>query len=135
LFYANATRAFSVYYLYADEDDAKPQGWGGNDRGGWSEAMLQAIDYQTGKVKWSHKWDGSNSVRSGVLSTAGNLVFAADAVSNFVALNATTGEPLWHAGLHASVTNGPITFEMDGLQYVVVAAGDSVYSFVLMNNR
>ena len=44
LFYANATRAFSVYYLYENENDEKPQGWGGNDRGGWSEVMLQAID-------------------------------------------------------------------------------------------
>ncbi len=42
LFYVNATRAFSVYYLYENENDEKPQGWGGNDRGGWSEAMLQA---------------------------------------------------------------------------------------------
>jgi alcohol dehydrogenase (cytochrome c) len=60
LFYANASRGFSVYYLYENEDDEKPQGWGGNDRGGWSEAMLQAIDYKTGKIRWSHKWDGSS---------------------------------------------------------------------------
>jgi alcohol dehydrogenase (cytochrome c) len=132
LFYANATRAFSVYYLYQDEDDEKPQGWGGNDRGGWSEAMLQAIDYRTGRVHWSHKWDGSNAIRSGLLSTAGNLVFAGDASSNFVALNATSGEPLWHAGLHASITNGPITYELDGQQYVVVGAGDSLYAFRML---
>src|SRR5215470_3243745 len=50
LFYTNATRAFSVYYLYENENDEKPQGWGGNDRGGWSEAMLQGVDYKTGKV-------------------------------------------------------------------------------------
>ena len=98
---------------------------------GWSEAMLQAIDYKTGKIRWSHKWDGSGSIRSGVLSTAGNLVFAGDASANFVALNATTGEPVWHSRLHASITNGPITFEMDGMQYVVVGAGDSLYAFVL----
>ena len=53
LFYANATRGFSVYYLYENENDEKPQGWGGNDRGGWSEAMLQAIDYKTGKIEWT----------------------------------------------------------------------------------
>jgi alcohol dehydrogenase (cytochrome c) len=131
LFYTNATRAFSVFYLYESENDEKPQGWGGNDRGGWSEAMLQALDYKTGKIKWSHRWDGSSSVRSGLLSTAGNLLFAGDASSNFVAFNATTGEPLWHARLHTSITNGPITYEMDGMQYVVVGAGDSLYAFVL----
>src|SRR5688572_24200994 len=110
LFYTNATRGFSVYYLYEGENDEKPQGWGGNDRGGWSEAMLQAIDYRTGKIRWSHKWDGSSGVRSGLLSTAGNLVFAGDASLNFVAFNAATGIPLWRSGLHASITNGPITY-------------------------
>jgi len=54
LFYANSARAWSVYYLY-DADD-KPEGWGGNDRSGFSEAMLQAIDYKTGKIRWTHKW-------------------------------------------------------------------------------
>jgi alcohol dehydrogenase (cytochrome c) len=132
LFYANATRAFSVYYLYDNEDDEKPQGWGGNDRGGWSEAMLQAIDYKTGKIRWSHKWPGSGSVRSGLLSTAGNVLFAGDAQANFVGFNAATGDILWHAGLHASISNGPITFETDGRQYVVVAAGDTLYAFVLL---
>jgi alcohol dehydrogenase (cytochrome c) len=131
LFYANATRAFSVYYLYENEDDEKPQGWGGNDRGGWSEAMLQAIDYTTGKVAWSHKWTNSTAVRSGLLTTAGNVLFAGDAQSNFVAFDAAKGTPLWHAGLHASMTNGPITYELDNTQYVVVSAGDSLYAFAL----
>jgi len=131
LFYANATRGFSVYYLYANEDDEKPQGWGGNDRGGWSEAMLQAIDFQTGRIAWSHKWTGSSTIRSGVLATAGNVLFAGDAQANFVAFDAAKGTPLWHAGLHTSITNGPITYELDGTQYVVVGAGDSLYGFAL----
>jgi alcohol dehydrogenase (cytochrome c) len=131
LFYANASRGFSVYYLYENENDEKPQGWGGNDRGGWSEAMLQAIDYKTGRIAWSHKWADSSSVRSGLLSTAGNLLFAGDASSNFVAFDATTGVPLWHDRLHTSITNGPITYQLDGTQYVVVGAGDTLYAFTL----
>jgi alcohol dehydrogenase (cytochrome c) len=131
LFYANATRAFSVYYLYRDEDDEKPQGWGGNDRGGWSEAMLQAIDVATGKVAWSHRWTGSTIVRSGVLSTAGNVLFAGDAEANFVAFDAGRGVPLWHTRLHTSVSNGPMTYALDDRQYVTVAAGDSVYAFAV----
>ena len=130
LFYANAARAWSVYYLYDDVDD-KPEGWGGNDRSGLSEAMLQAIDYQTGKVRWSHKWPGGGGPRSGLLSTAGKLLFAGDPSANLVALDPATGTPLWHAGLHASITNGPITYELDGVQYVVVAAGDTLYAFAI----
>lgn len=129
LFYVNATNAYSVYYIYDDED--KPEGWGGNDRGGWSESMLQAIDYKTGKIKWSHKWEGPGGPRSGVLSTAGNVVFAADPMNNFVALNATTGQPLWRANLGSGMSNGPISYELDGTQYVVVGAGDTLYGFAM----
>jgi alcohol dehydrogenase (cytochrome c) len=129
LFYVSASRAFSVYYLYADDD--KPEGWGGNDRGGFNESMVQAIDYKTGKVAWSHKWPGGGG-RTGLLSTAGGLLFAGDGSSNFVALDPKTGAPLWHAGLHTSVSNGPITYELDGIQYVVVGAGDSLYAFGML---
>jgi alcohol dehydrogenase (cytochrome c) len=131
LFYVNATRAYSVYYLYESENDEKPQGWGGNDRGGWSEALLQAIDYTNGRIRWSHRWTGSASVRSGLLSTAGNLLFAGDASGNVVAFNAATGTPLWHAGLHTSMSNAPITYALDGTQYVVAGAGDSLYAFAM----
>jgi alcohol dehydrogenase (cytochrome c) len=128
LFYVSASRAFSVYYIF-DLDD-NPQGWGGTDRGGANLAsMVQAIDYKTGKIRWSHRWE--SGARSGLMSTAGNLLFAGDGSNNLVALNAATGDPLWHANLGASVSNGPITYQLDGLQYVVVAAGDAVWSFVM----
>jgi alcohol dehydrogenase (cytochrome c) len=91
--------------------------------------MIQAIDYKTGKTKWVHKWEDGG--RSGLLSTAGKLLFAGDGSGNLVAMDAATGNPLWHANLGASVTNGPITYELDGEQYLVVAAGDSLYSFVM----
>ena len=129
LFYVNATNAYIVYYIYDDED--KPEGWGGNDRGGWSESMLQAIDYKTGKIQWSHKWEGPGGPRSGVLSTAGNVVFAADPLNNFVALHAATGQPLWRANLGSGMSNGPISYQLDGAQYVVVGAGDTLFGFVM----
>jgi alcohol dehydrogenase (cytochrome c) len=127
LFYVNATRAFSVYYIYDPDDN--PQGWGGTDRGGWSESMLQAIDYKTGKIRWSHAWDGGGG-HNGLLSTAGNLVFTGGS-GGIEALDATTGAALWHARLGSPVTNGPITYELDGLQYVVVGAGPSLVAFVM----
>ena len=129
LFYINATNAYSVYYIYDDED--KPEGWAGNDRGGFSESMLEGIDYKTGKIKWSHKWEGPGGPRSGVLSTAGNLVFAADMQNNFIALNAITGQPLWHCTLNTGMTNAPSSYELDGTQYFVMAAGDTMYAFAM----
>jgi alcohol dehydrogenase (cytochrome c) len=93
--------------------------------------MLQAIDYKTGVVVWSHKWADSSTVRSGLLTTAANVLFAGDASSNFVAFDAVKGVPLWHERLHASITNGPITYRIDDRQYVVVGAGDRLYAFAL----
>jgi alcohol dehydrogenase (cytochrome c) len=127
LFYVSGSRAFSVYYLY--DEGENPQGWGGTDRGGWSETMVTAVDYKTGKPKWVHRWEGS--ARSGLLATAGNLLFAGGPSNDLVALNATTGDALWHARLNASVSNGAITYEMDGTQYVLVGAADMLWAFAM----
>ena len=126
LFYVNASRAFSVYYIYDPSDN--PAGWGGTDRGGYSESMLQAIDYKTGKIRWSHPWTSGG--RSGILTTAGNVLFTAGS-GGLEALNATTGDPLWHARIPGAIAQGPITYELDGLQYVVVSAGTQVFAFVM----
>jgi len=128
LFYINATRAFSVWYLYDLSD--KPEGWGGTDRGGWSEYMLQAIDYKTGAIRWSHKWEGGGA-RAGILSTAGNLLFTGDGSGNFIAIDAKNGNPLWHANVASQVSNAPIAYELDGSEYVVVGAGDTLFGFTV----
>jgi outer membrane protein assembly factor BamB len=127
LFYVSAARAYSVWYLYDPSD--QPAGWGGTDRGGWSESMVQAIDYTTGKIRWTHKWPTATG-KAGILTTAGNVLFTSGA-GGVEALDATNGQPLWHARLGGPLTNAPITYQMDGLQYVTVAAGSNVFSFVL----
>jgi alcohol dehydrogenase (cytochrome c) len=122
----NATRAFSVWYIYDPSDN--PMGWGGTDRGGYAEQpQLKAIDYKSGKIRWSVPRYGGNS---GILTTAGNVLFNA-AASGIGAYNATTGEALWNARIGNSVTNGPITYELDGLQYVIAGAGSRMVAFVL----
>jgi alcohol dehydrogenase (cytochrome c) len=131
LFYVSAGRSYSVYYIY--DPDENPQGWGGTDRGGYAESMLQAIDYKTGKVRWTHKWEANT--RSGLLTTAGNLLFSGGSSNDLVALNATTGDALWQARLNASVSNGPITYELDGMQYVLVGAGDTLWAMVMNQPR
>ena len=51
------------------------------------------------------------------------MLFTGGPSNDLVALNATTGEALWHSILNSSISNGPITYELDGRQYVVAAAG------------
>jgi len=131
LFYVSAAQAYSVYHLYDPYEN--PQGWGGTDRGGYSESMVQAIDYKTGKVKWTHKWEAN--IRSGLLSTAGNLLFTGGPSTDIVALNATTGDALWHARLGAAVSNGPSTYMLDGTQYLIVGAGDTLWAFAMQHTH
>lgn len=128
LFYVAASDAYSVYYIY--DNSKKPEGWAGNDRGGYAKFSLRALDATTGKVRWDHRWP-SGSARSGILTTAGGVLLTGDTVSSLVAFNALTGSILWHAGLGNPVTNGPITYMLDGQQYLVAAAGDTLYGFVL----
>jgi alcohol dehydrogenase (cytochrome c) len=128
LFYVPAYDAASVYYVF--DNNKKPEGWAGNDRGGWSTASLRAMDYRTGKVRWNHEW-ATPGARSGILTTAGNLLFTGDPLGSLVGFNAATGAVLWHANLGVPVSNGPITFELDGQQYIVASAGDTLYTFVL----
>ena len=74
---------------------------------------------------------GRRRARRASSRTAGNLLFTGGASNDLVALNATTGDALWHARLNAAVSNGPITYELDGRQYVIVAAGDTLWAFVM----
>ena len=128
LFYVSASRAFSVYYIYDPSD--KPEGWGGNDRGGWGESMIQAIDYKTGKMKWSHKWEERRPLRSAIdrRQTAVRRRWLGQPGR----AGPANGNPLWHANLGSGVTNGPITYELDGTQYLVVAAGDTLFGFAML---
>jgi alcohol dehydrogenase (cytochrome c) len=64
------------------------------------------------------------------LSTAGDLLFGADAAGNLVARDAANGRPLWHTML-GQVSNAPETYELDGRQYVLIAATDTLYAFAL----
>ena len=93
--------------------------------------MLQAIDYKTGKIRWSHKWEGAG-IRSGVLSTAGNLVFAGDPRTIWWPSTPKPANRFWHANLGSGVSNGPMTYELDGTQYLVVGAGDTLYGFAML---
>jgi alcohol dehydrogenase (cytochrome c) len=134
LFYVGTHEAFSVFYL--TDTDPRPQGWGAAERHVSSVGgSLKAIDYKTGKVRWSHPLamnaGGYGGGPMGLLSTAGGLLFGNDGGGNFVAYDAATGKPLWHAGLGANTSNGPQTFMLDGRQYVVVGAGDSLFAFAL----
>jgi alcohol dehydrogenase (cytochrome c) len=79
-------------------------------------------------VAWRHPFPGGGS--GGLLTTAGGLIFAGDGSGNFGAFSATDGKPLWHSRI-GNPSNASQTYLVDGRQYVLVAVGDALYSFVL----
>ena len=91
--------------------------------------FLKAIDPTTGEIKW--KFEHTSPTWSGVLSTAGGLVFTGDAEGNFVALGAAAGKPLWHFQMGGAVYAAPIAFNVDGKEYIAIAAGSALYAFGL----
>jgi alcohol dehydrogenase (cytochrome c) len=67
---------------------------------------------------------------NGILTTAGKLLFAGENSGNLVAYDPANGKILWHARL-GQVSNAPQTYMLDGRQYILVAAGDTLYAFTL----
>jgi alcohol dehydrogenase (cytochrome c) len=132
-FYVPERNSFSIFYLL-DTDPRGSMGLGGKleSRIGSAGSYLTAIDYKTGKAAWRHQYPGfgGGGGGGGLLATAGKLVFAGDAGGNFVAHDAATGKPLWHARI-GNVSNAPQTYALDGRQYVLAAVGDTLYAFRL----
>ena len=109
-----------AYYgsAYFPSEEAKPY-----------RGFLKAIDPTTGQVKW--KFEHASPTWSGVLSTAGGLVFTGDAEGNFIAFDAALGKAVWHFQMGGAVYAAPMAFAVDGKEYVAIAAGSAVYAFGL----
>jgi alcohol dehydrogenase (cytochrome c) len=98
--------------------------------GGFGADGIMAIDPESGKVQWKHELSAT-SLQAGVLATAGGLLFAGSATGDFMALDARTGTPLWSFGAGAEVTSSPMSYAVNGRQYVAIAANGVLYSFAL----
>ena len=83
---------------------------------------IQAIVVETGRTAW--KRDQRAGVTA-LLATAGDLIFGGDVSGRFRALDAESGEVLWETDLGSQVTGHPVTFAVNGKQYVAVSTGRS----------
>jgi len=91
---------------------------------------IMALDTTSGTVKWKFPLT-VGSLKTGVLATSGGLVFAATGEARFVALDAVSGKPLWNFRTGQPMSASPISYEVDGKQYVAVASGNLLLSFSL----
>jgi alcohol dehydrogenase (cytochrome c) len=122
--------AHPAYSLYFNKPADGSYGWAGADYGLWGKGVLEAIDYQTGKIRWSHEL-GPGGSGAGVLTTDSGITFTGDAAGNFLVLDTSSGKTLWHAGSGARIGSSPITYELDGRQYLLTSAGSVLFAWAL----
>jgi PQQ-dependent dehydrogenase (methanol/ethanol family) len=126
-----------LFYLMAAEDcgvfRSKGRIYGANvDVKSPGQRFLRAIDPQTGKIVWEKPLTGSHEANySGVLSTAGGLVFHGETAGGFAAVDGKTGKTLWYLPTNDAWRASPMTYMVDGHQYVAVAAGSNIISVTL----
>jgi alcohol dehydrogenase (cytochrome c) len=135
-----------LFYLMVEESCSiytkSPEWWvqgqsfyGGGTRhspGDVSRKFLRALDVQTGRIAWEIPDLGGGILTSGLMSTAGGLVFYGDSPGGaFVAADAKTGRLLWHFNTGQSWKAGPMTYAIAGAQHIGIAAGSTIMVFAL----
>jgi alcohol dehydrogenase (cytochrome c) len=96
-----------------------------------SQKFLLAYNLDTGTFLWKYPQVGSGRSSGGTMTTAGGLVFFGDDADSFEAVDARDGKPLWHFNTGQEFGASPMTYAIDGKQYVAIAAGSDIFSFAL----
>jgi alcohol dehydrogenase (cytochrome c) len=96
-----------------------------------SQKILLALSPIDGKKVWQYPQVGRGNSWGGTLTTAGGLVFFADDAESFEAVHTETGRPLWHFNTGQPFSASPMTYAVDGVQYVTICAGSDVFTFTL----
>jgi alcohol dehydrogenase (cytochrome c) len=107
------------YFGSSNEPVASEKDWG----------ALRAIDPRSGEMKWEFKY--YSAPWGGALSTAGGVVFAGDSDGNFIALDARTGKDLWHFQTGSPIFASPMTYALDGKQFIVIPSGTALFAYGL----
>jgi alcohol dehydrogenase (cytochrome c) len=130
LLYVTAREVCATYYGWEQEFVPGEYYFGGaaqrTDRG---FGALRAIDPATGSVRWEFKHYTPSM--AGVLSTESGLVFGGDMDGNVMAFEAATGKNLWHFQTGSGIYAAPITYMLDGRQWVIMPSGTTLYAFAL----
>jgi alcohol dehydrogenase (cytochrome c) len=111
-----------MYWVNHEELKPPAQYWGGTTAAqpNGTYGMVSAVDLATGRIAWQTKL--AKPVISGLLATAGGLVFTGLSDKQFAAFDAKTGKQLWAFAADAGVNAPSISYEVHGVQYIAVAA-------------
>jgi alcohol dehydrogenase (cytochrome c) len=94
---------------------------------------LRAIDPESGKIVWEYEQAGPGEAWGGLLGTSSGLLFLGDDDGAFTALDSKTGKLLWHFPLSARWHASPMTYMVDGKQYIAVAVNSNIVAFSLID--
>jgi alcohol dehydrogenase (cytochrome c) len=121
--------AVDAYGIYFFKEEHGAYGWAGANSSVYSRAALRAIEYGTGRIRWSHDI-GEGAGAAGVLTTTTGVTFSGDNNNHALALRTTDGATLWHSTI-GRVGNSPISYELDGRQFVLFGGGSTLFAFAL----
>ena len=96
-----------------------------------AQKILLAYSVPEGKLVWRYPQVGQGDSWGGTLTTAGGLVFFGDDADSLEAVDARTGHPLWHFNAGQKMHASPMSYMVDGTQYVAVSVGSNVFTFSL----
>jgi alcohol dehydrogenase (cytochrome c) len=122
--YFAKTRRFTPGETYYNTGTKRPA----NER--WQKKLL-ALSVADGKLVWRYPQVGTGNSWGGTMTTAGGLLFFGDDAESFEAVETATGRPLWHFNTGQRFVASPMTYFVDGVQYVAIAAQSDVFAFAL----
>jgi alcohol dehydrogenase (cytochrome c) len=134
LYYVQTLESCSIYTQAPDTWRAGRSYYAGSTRqprGERGQKFLRAIEIQSGAIAWELPQTGPANSWGGVLASAGGLVFFGEDSGALMAVDATTGEPLWQFQTNATWKASPMTYVFDGRQHIAVAAGPNILAFAL----
>jgi alcohol dehydrogenase (cytochrome c) len=132
LYYFDSTDGCQIYYM-TTQGHIEGQWYQGSTVGRItdqpSKGSIVAVDPATGETKWRYEMVSTPS--SGLLATAGGLLFGGDSQGYVTGFDARTGKVLWKFQAGGTVAAAPIAYRFRGKQYIAVAAGGTLLTFSL----
>jgi alcohol dehydrogenase (cytochrome c) len=134
LFYFLAEENCDLYFLKPQEFSEGKTYYSTGVRhspGDHGQKILLAYGLESDKPVWRYPQVGSGHSSGGTMTTAGGLLFFGDDAQSFEAVDAQTGKPLWHFNTGQAMHASPMSYAVNGKQYVAIAAGSDIFSFAL----
>ncbi len=134
LYFVQASESCGVYVKREMDWEPGRSFMGGSSRNAEPQVkILRAIDINTGKIAWELPQTGGGESRSGTLATAAGLVFFGEDSGALMAVDSSTGKPLWSFQTSQFLRASPMTYQFDQNQMVVIASGSNIIAFSLMD--